>query len=138
MRFIYPEKSGEPMVIHLNKDDNPYIAIHQFLHNLYWIQNNDNDGYCYSDMVVLWDVMYDWAIERGKKPRPCIDLFRATSEDDKEFGWFLNNDDWCEGQTWIFIYACYMFDDLVWQEDGSFKTTPLDFLKGKGHESDNF
>lgn len=135
-RYIYPTKKGDPMIIHLSDKDSPYGVIHDFLHNLYWVQNMDGEGFCYSDMVVVWDYLADWQLEQGVKPYPReITIFRATRHnDDEEFGWFFNRDDWCEGEQWIFLYDCFMFDDTSYIDGKIVPMQHLDFDKVKGKE----
>ena len=137
--FIYPEKKGDPLIIRVGKNDSPYAVMDDFLHNLYWIQNNDGEGFCLSDMIVVWEIQYDYKVHKGVKPLPYwITLFKCVMDDsENRFGYFENMDDWCEGQDWIFIYDCIMMDDLVYENGSLVSPMHLDFNKVKGHERDS-
>lgn len=136
--FIYPEKDlgKNPLIIHLGKDDSPYQVLHEFLHDLYWAQNMDG-GYCYGDMLVVWDALYQYDLIREEGPSKGLSIFKSThpSDVDTEFGYFLLDNDWNEGQEWIFIFAVYMVDDLeIDLATNTFKGKPLDLRRRRQEE----
>lgn len=137
--FTYPEKKGDPMVIHIGEKDNPYAVLGAFLHNLYWIQCNDRPGFCLSDMIVVWNFLYDYEVQDGVKPSPMSITLHQCEVDLSEdnFGYFEHPYDWFEGQRWLFIYDCIMMGDLVYENGTLVSPKHLDFNKVVGHERDS-